>query len=309
MPTAGEFSRRSQNDVDISDFEHIAAASSDDETLIIDPDILDILADLPPKKPVDWTSSWVSSHICSQRESLAEQYGDVTLVQWQRNIFILDFRFLSISINVVVLCVVIIIYLYLFSWKNDSCMASPFIQLSKNTYFYWVICYYYAVIRNSSCQGTKKLNPWKMAVPGANFAGKRVGSKGLIYVGIRFLCAQKFLKILVYTLDFSLLFHVLLLIWTLFSFHLVENSGSSSVQHRTHNWRPAFESPLPPFRSLGIFVLSTMPQLIQLYKLWVPGYRQWLKCDWIVFTCCVARMLPREAELVPEWTGLPRGAV
>ena len=26
-------------------------------------------------------------------------------------------------------------------------MASPFIQLSKNTYFYWVICYYYAVIR------------------------------------------------------------------------------------------------------------------------------------------------------------------
>ena len=58
-------------------------------------------------------------------------------------------------------------------------MASPFIQLSKNTYFYWVICYYYAVIRNSSCQGTKKLNPRKMAVPGANFAGKRVGSKGL----------------------------------------------------------------------------------------------------------------------------------
>ena len=122
------------------------------------------------KKPVDWTSSWVSSHICSQRESLAE-----------RNIFILDFRFLSISINVVVLCVVIIIYLYLFSCINDSCMASPFIQLSKNTYFYWVICYYYAVIRNSSCHGTKKLNPWKMAVPGANFAGKRVGSKGLIY--------------------------------------------------------------------------------------------------------------------------------
>ena len=34
MPTAGEFSRRSQNDVDISDFENIDAASSDDETLI-----------------------------------------------------------------------------------------------------------------------------------------------------------------------------------------------------------------------------------------------------------------------------------
>ena len=53
MPTAGEFSRRSQNDVDISDFENIDAASSDDETLIIDPDILDVLADLPPKK--QWT--------------------------------------------------------------------------------------------------------------------------------------------------------------------------------------------------------------------------------------------------------------
>ena len=105
--------------------------------------------------------------------------GDVTKHQWQRNIFILDFRFLSISVNVVVLCVVIIIYLYLFSRINDSCMASPFIQRSKNTYFYWVICYYHAVIRNSSCQGTKKLNPWKMAVPGANFAGKHVGSKGL----------------------------------------------------------------------------------------------------------------------------------
>ena len=50
MPTAGEFSRRSQNDVDISDFENIDAASSDDETLIIDPDIL---ADLPPKN--QWT--------------------------------------------------------------------------------------------------------------------------------------------------------------------------------------------------------------------------------------------------------------
>ena len=117
MPTAGEFTRQSQNDVDISDFENIDAASSDDETLIIDPDILDVLADLPPKN--QWTEHLVEYPvICSQRESLAEQYGDVTLVslvQRQRNIFILDFRFLSISINVVVLCVVIIIYLYLFS--------------------------------------------------------------------------------------------------------------------------------------------------------------------------------------------------
>ena len=57
MPTAGEFSLRSQNDVDISDFENIDAASSDDEMLIIDPDILDVLADLPPKN--EWTEHLV----------------------------------------------------------------------------------------------------------------------------------------------------------------------------------------------------------------------------------------------------------
>ena len=157
-------------------------ARFDDETHIIDPNILDVVANLPPKKPVDWTSCWVSSHSiyrCSQRESLSEQYGDVTLVQWQRNIFILDIRFLSISLHVVVLYVVSLMYLYLFSRINYSCMASPFIQLSKNTYFYFVICYYHAVIRNYSCQGTNKLNPWKMAVPGAHFGGKRMGSNGL----------------------------------------------------------------------------------------------------------------------------------
>ena len=54
---AGEFTRQSQNDVDISDFENIDAASSDDETLIIDPDILDVLADLPPKN--QWTEHLV----------------------------------------------------------------------------------------------------------------------------------------------------------------------------------------------------------------------------------------------------------
>ena len=41
----------------ISDFENIDAASSDDETLIIDTDILDVLADLPPKN--QWTEHLV----------------------------------------------------------------------------------------------------------------------------------------------------------------------------------------------------------------------------------------------------------
>ena len=44
----------------------------------------------------------------------------------------------------------------------------------------------------------------------------------------------------------------------------------------------------------------------RVYYFWVPGYRQRWKCECIVFTrnCCSARMLPGEAELVPEWTGL-----
>ena len=77
------------------------------------------------KKPVDWTSSWVSSHSiyrCSQRDSLAEQYGDMTLLQWQQNIFILDIRFLSNSVLFVVLYVVIVMYLYLFLRINYICM-------------------------------------------------------------------------------------------------------------------------------------------------------------------------------------------
>ena len=45
---------------------------------------------------------------------------------------------------------------------------------------------------------------------------------------------------------------------------------------------PRFESTLLPFRSLGNFVLSAMPQFIQLWKL-VPSYRRWWKYEWIVF--------------------------
>ena len=54
---AGEFSRRNHHEVDISDFENMDIASSDDETLIIDPNILDVVADLPPKK--QWTKHLV----------------------------------------------------------------------------------------------------------------------------------------------------------------------------------------------------------------------------------------------------------
>ena len=72
--------------------------------------------------------------------------------------------------------------------------------------------------------------------------------------------------------------------------------------------KPGFESPLLPFWNLGIVVVSTTTQFIQLYK-WVPDYRQWWKCEWVVFVrnCCMARMIPREVELVVEWTSLPGG--
>ena len=40
---------------------------------------------------------------------------------------------------------------------------------------------------------------------------------------------------------------------------------------------------------------------------WLPGHRQLWKCEclFVAHNCCVARMLPGEAELVSEWTGLP----
>ena len=55
--TAGEFSRRSHYEVDISDFENPDIDCSDDGTLIIDLNILDVVADLPPKN--QWTEHLV----------------------------------------------------------------------------------------------------------------------------------------------------------------------------------------------------------------------------------------------------------
>ena len=59
---------------------------------------------------------------------------------------------------------------------------------------------------------------------------------------------------------------------------------------------------------IGIFVLSTMPQLTQLYK-WVSGCRQEWKCEWLVF---VQRLrhgwkLLREVHLVSDWKEVCRG--
>ena len=61
-------------------------ARFDDETHIIDPNILDVVANLPPKN--QWTEHLVEYPVIPfigaanvRRESLSEQYGDVTLVQ------------------------------------------------------------------------------------------------------------------------------------------------------------------------------------------------------------------------------------
>ena len=67
--------------------------------------------------------------------------------------------------------------------------------------------------------------------------------------------------------------------------------GSAALECRTLNPEsPGSNPPLLPFRSLGIFVLSTMPQFTQLCT-WL--YRQWWKCERMLFAhnCSVA-MLP-----------------
>ena len=77
--------------------------------------------------------------------------------------------------------------------------------------------------------------------------------------------------------------------------------GSSAVECQTRNREsPGSNPPLLQFRISGIFVVSMTLQFTQLYR-WVPGCRQWWKCEWMVFArnCCVVRILPREVELVP----------
>ena len=90
----------------------------------------------------------------------------------------------------------------------------------------------------------------------------------------------------------------------------VECAGSL-VERRTHNRESQGLNPLCYRSAVWAFPFSPLtPQFTQLYK-WVPGYRQWWKCEWTIFArnCCVARMLPGEAELVSERTGLPGGEV
>ena len=98
--------------------------------------------------------------------------------------------------------------------------------------------------------------------------------------------------------------HVISRLWVR---HSTAEPSRSAVECRTRNQVSSdLNPPLLLFWRLGSFVLSKMPQFTQLYK-WVPGYRQ---CGGnvteLVFApnCCLARMLPREAELVSEWTGL-----
>ena len=67
--------------------------------------------------------------------------------------------------------------------------------------------------------------------------------------------------------------------WVQFTF--VERGSSVGGMPDSQSREPGFESPLLPFRSLGIFFHFTTPQSTQLYK-WVPGYRQWWKCEWVV---------------------------
>ena len=84
--------------------------------------------------------------------------------------------------------------------------------------------------------------------------------------------------------------------------------GGFTVEHSSsvvECWTRNRESPgsIPPFATTSNFehFHSLHDAPTQLHK-WVPGYRQWWKCEWIVVTrnCCMARMLPREVKLVWE---------
>ena len=87
--------------------------------------------------------------------------------------------------------------------------------------------------------------------------------------------------------------------------NLVERD-SSAAECRTRKWESWY-----CFEALAFLLSPGLPQFTQLYK-WVPGYRRWWKCQWIVVArnCCMAIwILPREVVLVPERTGLPGGEV
>ena len=89
--------------------------------------------------------------------------------------------------------------------------------------------------------------------------------------------------------------------------HHVER-GSSAVECRTRNQvSPGSNPPLLPFRRLGIFVLSIDAPS------WLSCTHEYLAIDSgghasdlvVARNCCMTRILPGEAELVSEWTGLP----
>ena len=86
-------------EVDISNFENLDIASSDDEALIIDSNILDVVADLPPKN--QWTEHLVEYTVIAFIDAanvnrfLNSTVMWVTLVHWQQNILdICFFQFL-----------------------------------------------------------------------------------------------------------------------------------------------------------------------------------------------------------------------
>ena len=85
--------------------------------------------------------------------------------------------------------------------------------------------------------------------------------------------------------------------------------GSSEVECRTRNQvNPGSNPPLLEFRRLGVFILYWPPS-------WLICINEYLAIDSggnvsdlvVARNCCLARMLPGEAELVSEWKCLPGG--
>ena len=102
---------------------------SDDETLIIDPDIMDVVVDLPPKN--QWTEHLVEYPVIAFIGAANVNRLLNSTVMWRsfndKEIF-LFWTFVSCQfLYIVVLYVLSVMYLYVFA----KCLASPFSQLLK----------------------------------------------------------------------------------------------------------------------------------------------------------------------------------
>ena len=141
--------------------------------------------------------------------------------------------------------------------------------------------------------------------PRCHVDGSRVSFDKVKYLRLAALVRQQALR--------RVHFHSLVQTKNHFSFltlRVVERS-CSAVECRTRNQvSPGSNPPLLPFRRLGIFFLSVDAPVHSLPYEWVTVPDTGGHVSGLVSArnCSIAKMLPGEAELVSEWTGLPVNA-